>query len=77
MILYKTCTYLDLRQRIVSLVSNTNTKVQGKGVKPFYDIPGLFNEIYQKYDPNEWRLLIDSLKYIFKGVLLHNANKNI
>lgn len=39
------------------------------------DIPGLFRELGQPYDPNQWRLFIDSSKESLKAVLLHNGNE--
>lgn len=39
-----------------------------------FDIPGLFKEVGQPYDPNEWRLFIDSNKNSFKAVLLNITN---
>lgn len=42
-----------------------------------YDIQGLFRELGQPYDPNQWRLFIDSSKESLKAVLLHNGNEKI
>lgn len=40
------------------------------------DVPGLLKAMgVQKYDPNEWRLFIDSSKRSLKCVLMHNGNK--
>lgn len=40
------------------------------------DVPGLVTAMgLEKYDPNEWRLFIDSSKRSLKCVLLHNGNK--
>ena len=36
--------------------------------------PGLFESIGINYDPNDWRLFVDSLKESMKAVLLHNGN---
>ena len=39
------------------------------------DIPGLLNKLgLKEYNPNQWRLFIDSSKYSLKVVLLHNGN---
>ena len=38
------------------------------------DIPGLTKMYDIEYDPNEWRLFIDSSKRSLKAVLLHNGN---
>jgi len=38
------------------------------------NIKGLFAEFGEKYDPNEWRLFIDSNKLSLKAVLLHQGN---
>lgn len=39
------------------------------------DIHGLFKELGQAYDPNQWRLFVDSSKESLKAVLLHNGNE--
>lgn len=39
------------------------------------DIPGLFEELEQPYNANEWRLFVDSSKESLKAVLLHNGNE--
>ena len=39
------------------------------------DIFGLFNEIGIGYNPQDWRLFIDSSVKSLKAVLLHNGNK--
>lgn len=40
------------------------------------NISGLMNAMgLQNYDPNDWRLFIDSWKRSLKCVLLHNGNK--
>ncbi|KAI6647100.1 hypothetical protein LOD99_8937 [Oopsacas minuta] len=39
------------------------------------NIPGLIEKLGVKYNPEEWRLFIDSSKRSLKGVLLHNGNK--
>ena len=40
------------------------------------DVRGLLNEIKANvYQPNEWRLFIDSSQGRLKAVLLHNGNK--
>lgn len=39
------------------------------------DISGLFQELHQIHNPNEWRLFIDSNKESLKAVLLHNGNE--
>lgn len=39
-----------------------------------HNITGLFVEFGVKYDPNEWRLFIDSSKLSLKAVLLHHGN---
>ena len=38
------------------------------------NIPGLFESIGINYDPNDWRLFVDSSKESMKAVLLHNEN---
>ena len=38
------------------------------------NIPGLFECIGINYDPNDWRLFVDSSKESMKAVLLHNGN---
>ena len=39
------------------------------------DIPGLLNKLgLKEYNPDQWRLFIDSSKYSLKVVLLHNGN---
>ena len=38
------------------------------------DIPELFESIDINYDPDDWRLFIDSSKESIKAVLLHNGN---
>ena len=38
------------------------------------NIPGLFESIGINYDPNDWRLFVDSSKESMKAVLLHNGN---
>ena len=47
----------------------------GNGVSFCSDIPGLFKQFGFEHDPAEWRLFIDSSKFILKAVLLHNGNK--
>ncbi|KAI6656236.1 hypothetical protein LOD99_1569 [Oopsacas minuta] len=48
-------------------------------IKPSFvycgNIPGLVEKLGVKYNPEEWRLFIDSSKRSLKGVLLHNGNK--
>ena len=40
------------------------------------DIPGLITHLgAEHYDPNDWRLFIDSNKISLKAILLHNGNK--
>ncbi|MEL7307752.1 MAG: hypothetical protein AAGK05_07670 [Pseudomonadota bacterium] len=40
-----------------------------------HDVPGLFRQLgMPAYDPNEWRLFLDSSKRSLKCVLLHNGN---
>ena len=39
------------------------------------DIPGVMNDLVDKYQVNEWRLFIDSCRRSLKGVLLHNSNR--
>lgn len=39
------------------------------------NIPGLFEELKQPYNSDEWRLFIDSNKNSLKAVLLHNNEK--
>jgi len=40
-----------------------------------HDIPGLLKELgLSSYNPNEWRMFIDSSKRSLKCVLLHNGN---
>lgn len=39
------------------------------------DIAGLFQEFGEIYDPNDWRLFIDSSKLSLKAVLLNQGNK--
>lgn len=39
------------------------------------DIPALFEQLGEPYDPNEWRLFIDGSKESLKAVLLHNGNE--
>jgi hypothetical protein len=40
------------------------------------DIPALIHQLGEEtYDPNDWRLFIDSSKGSLKAVLLHNGNK--
>jgi len=41
-----------------------------------YDVDGLMNALGIKYDPQEWRLCIDSSKLSLKAVLLHNGNQH-
>jgi len=41
-----------------------------------YNADGLMNVLGIKHDPQEWRLLIDSLKLSLKAVLLHNGNQH-
>lgn len=38
------------------------------------DIRGLFEEFGEPYNPNDWRLFIDSSKLSLKAVLLHQGN---
>ena len=38
------------------------------------NIPGLFESIGANYDPNDWRLFVDSSKESMKAVLLQNGN---
>ncbi|GFR27633.1 uncharacterized protein TNCT_219921 [Trichonephila clavata] len=38
------------------------------------DINVLMNSMNISYDPNNWRLFIDTSKLSFKAVLLHNCN---
>lgn len=40
-----------------------------------HDNRRLFKSMNQSYDPEEWRLFIDSSKVSMKAVLLHNGNK--
>ena len=40
-----------------------------------YDVIGLFQEMQQPYDPEEWRLFVDSSKISLKAVLLHIGNE--
>lgn len=40
-----------------------------------HDINGLFEQIGFPYDPNDWRLFVDSSTRSLKAVLLHNGNK--
>ena len=41
----------------------------------YCDVPGLLVAMgFAQYDPNEWRLFIDSSKKGLKCVLLHNGN---
>lgn len=47
-----------------------------KNVCYCHDVTGLFAEFGVKYDPNEWRLFIDSSKLSLKAVLLHQGNSN-
>ena len=39
-----------------------------------FDVHGLFREIGIEYNPNNWRLFIDSSATSLKAVLLHNGN---
>lgn len=39
------------------------------------DIPALFEQLGEPYDPNEWRLFIDGSKESLKAVLLHIGNE--
>lgn len=39
------------------------------------DIPALFEQLEEQYDPNEWRLFIDGSKESLKAVLLHIGKK--
>lgn len=39
------------------------------------DVRGLLQELGSHYDPEEWRLFIDSSKSSLKAVLLHNGNE--
>jgi hypothetical protein len=39
------------------------------------DVRGLITKMGYTYDPNEWRLFIDSSKRSLKAVLLHNGNE--
>ena len=41
-----------------------------------YDVGDLMNSLGIKYDPQEWRLFIDSSKLSLKAVLLHNGNQH-
>jgi len=41
-----------------------------------YDVDDLMNALGIKYDPQEWRLFIDSSKRSLKAVLLHNGNQH-
>jgi hypothetical protein len=38
------------------------------------NVPGLMEAFNIKYEPEEWRLFIDSSKRSLKAVLLHNGN---
>ena len=40
-----------------------------------HDVTGLFNAIGISFNPNEWRLFIDSSNRSLKAVLLHNGNR--
>jgi hypothetical protein len=42
----------------------------------YYDVDGVMNARGIKYDPQEWRLFIDSSKLSLKAVLLHNGNQH-
>jgi len=41
-----------------------------------YDVDGLMDTLGIKYDPQEWRLFIDSSELSLKAVLLHNGNQH-
>lgn len=41
------------------------------------DISGLMEELRTNQDPTVWRLFIDSSKFSFKAVLLHDRNQNL
>ena len=43
----------------------------------YYDVDGLMNTLGIKYNPQEWRLFIDSSKLSLKEVLLHNGNQHL
>lgn len=40
-----------------------------------YDIDGVFKEMKQPYNPEEWRVFVYSSKISLKAVLVHNCNK--
>jgi hypothetical protein len=41
-----------------------------------YDVNGVMTALGIKYDPQEWRLFIDSSRLSLKAVLLHNGNQH-
>ena len=41
-----------------------------------YNVDGLINDLGINYDPQEWRLFLDSSKLCLKAVLLRNGNQH-
>jgi hypothetical protein len=63
-------TYFRNREKNIS-----NFFSEDKNFNFCHDIPGLLTELgIVSYNPNEWRLFIDSSKRSIKCVLLHNGN---